>query len=138
MINNLPKCSLIQLQKITDQSGALGIIESEIDVPFEIKRIYFLYDLRSQSERGFHAHKKLKQCLIAISGSFDVILNTGYEEKKFFLNRPDEGLLISPLIWRSLKNFSAGAVCLVLASERYSEDDYIRNFSDYKKYISTE
>ena len=121
---------IVNIPKIEDPRGNLSVIEKEV-VPFEIKRVYYLYDVPAGAERGGHAHKKLQQFLVALSGSFDVILNDGKEEKIVTLNKPFEGLLITNGIWRELKNFSSGAVCLVIASDVFSEEDYIREFSAF-------
>jgi hypothetical protein len=121
---------IINIPKIEDSRGNLSVIEKNI-VPFEIKRVYYLYDVPGGAERGGHAHKGLQQFLIALSGSFDVILNDGKEEIKITLNKPFEGLLINRKIWRELKNFSSGSVCLVIASEVFDEEDYIRDFNDF-------
>lgn len=118
------------IPKIEDPRGNLSVIENNV-VPFKINRVYYLYDVPAGAERGGHAHKKLQQFLIALSGSFDVILNDGKEVKTITLNKPFEGLLITSEIWRELKNFSSGAVCLVIASDVFSEDDYIREFQDF-------
>jgi dTDP-4-dehydrorhamnose 3,5-epimerase-like enzyme len=108
------------------------VIENDT-IPFVIQRVYYLYDVPSGAERGGHAHKKLKQFLIALSGSFDVLLDDGNKKKNITLNRPDIGLLINPGIWRELKNFSSGSVCLVVASEIFDEEDYIRDIQEFKK-----
>lgn len=121
---------IVNIPKIEDPRGNLSVIEKEV-VPFEIKRVYYLYDVPAGAERGGHAHKKLQQFLVALSGSFDVILNDGKEEKIVTLNKPFEGLLITNGIWRELKNFSSGAVCLVVASDVFEEADYIREFDEY-------
>lgn len=121
---------IVNIPKIEDPRGNLSVIEKEV-VPFEIKRVYYLYDVPAGAERGGHAHKKLQQFLVALSGSFDVILNDGKEEKIVTLNKPFEGLLITNGIWRELKNFSSGAVCLVVASDVFSEADYIRDFNEF-------
>lgn len=118
---------LIKIPKIEDTRGNLSVIEKDC-VPFEIKRVYYLYDVPAGAERGGHAHKEQKEFLIALSGSFDVILNDGQSEKTVTLNKPYEGLLIREGIWRELRNFSSGSVCLVIASEVYEEEDYIRDF----------
>lgn len=131
----LDKVKIIQLPKIEDHRGNLSYIESEIHVPFEIKRVYYLYDVPGGAERGSHAHKNLQQLIIAMSGSFDVILNDGLNEKRFHLNRSYLGLYLPNNIWRSLDNFSSGSVCMVLASQKYDENDYIRNFNDYLDYL---
>jgi len=124
----LEKCKIIELPKIYDSRGNLTFIEEKKHIPFEIKRVYYLYDVPSGAIRGGHAHKRLQQLIIAVSGSFDVILDDGYTRKRFHLNRPYYGLYIPTMVWRELDNFSAGAVCLVLASEYYDEDDYIRDY----------
>ena len=121
---------IVNIPKIEDPRGNLSVIEKEV-VPFEIKRVYYLYDVPAGAERGGHAHKKLQQFLVALSGSFDVILNDGKQEKTVTLNKPYEGLLITNGIWRELKNFSSGSVCLVVASDVFEEADYIRDFEDF-------
>jgi hypothetical protein len=126
--------SMIQFPKINNRKGNLAVIENEV-IPFEIKRVYYLYDVPSASKRGGHAHKNLHQVLIAISGSFDVVLKDGKTKQTITLNQPDKGLLIKNNIWRELENFSSGAVCLVVASAVYNEDDYIRNYSEFLKYV---
>lgn len=124
---------LISIPKIQEPRGNLSVIENNI-IPFEMKRVYYLYDVPSGAERGGHAHKNLKQFLIALSGSFDVILNDGNEKQTITLNKPFQGLLINPGIWRELNNFSSGSVCLVIASAIFDEGDYIREFEDFMKY----
>jgi len=114
--------------------GNLSVIEKEI-IPFDIKRVYYLYDIPSDSTRGGHAHVELQQFLIALSGSFDVVLDDGTSRKVITLNRPYKGLLIPNGIWRELENFSAGAVCLSLVSDVYKEEDYIRNYKDFKLFV---
>ena len=125
---------LIDIPKINNNKGNIGVIEMHT-IPFEIKRVYYLFDVPTGAKRGGHAHKKLKQVLIAISGSFDVILKDSKNKEVITLNRPDKGLLIENNTWRELENFSSGAVCLVLASEVYEEDDYIRSYKEFKKSI---
>ena len=125
---------IIDIPKINNTKGNIGVIENDT-IPFEIKRVYYLFDVPSGAKRGGHAHKKLKQVLIAISGSFDVVLKNGKSKEIITLNRPDKGLLIENNIWRELQNFSSGSVCLVLASEEFSEDDYIRSYKDYISFI---
>ena len=121
---------IIEIPKIKDIRGNIAVIENDV-IPFAAKRVYYLYDVPSDAKRGGHAHKKLVQFLIPMSGSFDVILHDGKEQQKVTLNKPDKGLLIKPGIWRELENFSSGAICLVLASEIYEEDDYIREFDNF-------
>lgn len=125
----------ITLPKIEDPRGNLSVIEGNT-IPFAIKRVYFLYDVPSGAERGGHAHKEHQEFIIAVAGSFDVVLNNGTKETVHRLFKPNEGLLVSINTWRELRNFSAGAVCLVIASEEFSENDYIRNFDEFKKYIT--
>lgn len=122
---------LIHLPKIEDRRGNLSIIENDT-IPFEIKRVYYLYDIPSGAERGGHAHKEQSEFLIALSGSFDVVLNDGKEQIKITLNRPNVGLLIPTGVWRELQNFSSGSVCLVLASAEFLEEDYIRDFKEFE------
>jgi hypothetical protein len=129
---NLLKCKIIDLPKITDIRGNLTFIESNKHIPFEIKRVYYLYDVPGGESRGGHAHKNLEQFIIAASGSFDVILDDGFERKRFYLNRSYYGLYVPCMIWRELNNFSSGSVCLVLASDFYCESDYIRDYEEFK------
>ncbi|MGJ5642323.1 WxcM-like domain-containing protein [Formosa sp. S-31] len=126
----LTDLELIEIPKIKDSRGNLAVIEKEC-IPFEIKRVYYLYDVPSDAFRGGHAHKELFQFLIPLSGSFEVRLKDGEEERLVSLNKPDKGLLITPGIWREIENFSSGSVCLVLASDVYDEADYIRNFDEF-------
>lgn len=121
---------LIKIPKIEDTRGNLSVIENDL-IPFEIKRVYYLYDVPAGAERGGHSHIQQKEFLVALSGSFDVILNDGQSDKVITLNKPYEGLLINEGIWRELKNFSSGSVCLVLASEVFEEADYIRDFQEF-------
>lgn len=132
--NSIDNTQIIEVPKIVDAHGRgkLSFIEKDI-IPFQIKRVYYLYDVPSDAYRGGHAHKELKQFLIALSGSFEVLLDDGENKKKVMLNKPNKGLLIPTGIWRELDNFSSGAVCLVLASEEFEELDYIR---DYDKFIN--
>lgn len=124
------KAKIINIPKIEDPRGNLSVIEKEV-IPFKIKRVYYLYDVPAGAERGGHAHKKLQQFLVALAGSFDVVLNDGKNKQTITLNKPFEGLLITNGIWRELKNFSLGAVCLVVASDVFEEEDYIRDFEEF-------
>jgi WxcM-like, C-terminal. len=126
MKRSVNECKLLDLPKISDARGNLTFIEGNNHVPFDIKRVYYLYDVPGGAERGEHAHKDLHQLIVAISGSFDVILNDGHEERRFHLNRSYFGLYVCPMMWRGLDNFSSGSVCMVLASSIYDESDYIR------------
>ena len=128
-------CKIIELQKITDRRGNLTFIEENRHIPFEIKRVYYLYDVPGGEARGGHAHKHLQQFMIAASGSFDVIVDDGVNRERFHLNRSYYGLYIPPMIWRELNNFSSGSVCLVLASSYYDEEDYIRDYETFKKMV---
>ena len=127
-------CSVIEMDKHHNDVGNITVIENNKDIPFEVQRTYYLYDVPGGEERGGHAHKELKQLLIAASGSFDVVLNDGNVKRTITLNRPYHGLLIVPGIWRELNNFSSGSVCLVLSSHKYDEADYIRDYEEYLKY----
>lgn len=128
---NINDCRQINLPKISDRRGNLSFIEGGQHIPFEIQRVYYLYDVPGGSDRGSHAHKNLHQFIVAMSGSFDVVLDDGREKKRFHLNRSYYGLYVCPMMWRDLDNFSSGAVCMVLASSRYDEADYIRDYSDF-------
>lgn len=127
-------CKIISIPKIEDPRGNLSVIENDV-IPFEIKRVYYLYDVPSAAERGGHSHVQQHEFLVALSGSFDVVLNDGSSIKTVSLNKPFEGLLITNGIWRELKNFSSGSVCLVVASDVFNEEDYIRDFTEYLKSI---
>ncbi len=127
-------CSVIELDKHHHQKGNISVVENNKEVPFDIQRIYYLYDIPGGEDRGSHGHKDLKQLLIAASGSFDVILDDGNVKRTITLNRPYIGLLIVPGIWRELINFSSGAICMVLASHKYDENDYIRDYNEFLKY----
>jgi hypothetical protein len=128
---SLSDCKLFDLPKITDQRGNLTFIESGVHIPFDIQRVYYLYDVPGGSERGGHAHKKLHQFIIAMSGSFDVVLDDGKEKKRIHLNRSYNGLYMCPMTWRELDNFSSGSVCMVLASRHFDESDYIRDYQQF-------
>ena len=126
-------CRIIDIRKYTDSRGYLSVIEGGIDIPFEIKRIYYLY-MVPEAARGAHAHKELQQLLVATSGSVDITLDDGHEKKTFHLDRPWKGLLVVPGLWRDLDNFSGGTVLMCLASERYDEGDYIRDYDEFLAY----
>ena len=131
----LADCHLIDLPKISDPRGNLTFIEEGRHFPFDIKRVYYLYDVPGGAERGGHAHKEMHQMIIAMSGSFDVILDDGMTRQRYHLNRSYHGLYVCPMVWRELDNFSSGAVCLSLASNYYDESDYYREYSDFLQAI---
>ena len=122
---------MVSLPKISDPRGNLTFIEGGNHIPFDIQRVYYLYDVPGGAERGGHAHKGLHQLIIAMSGSFDVVLDDGREKKRIHLNRSYSGLYVCPMIWRELDNFSSGSVCMVLASSKYDEDDYYRDHAKF-------
>ena len=128
---SIQECKILSLPVVHDRRGNLTFIESSKIIPFEIKRVYYLYDVPGGAERGGHAHKQLNQLIIAMSGSFDVLLDDGKDKKKFHLNRSYNGLYICPMIWREINNFSSGSVCMVLASTFYDEEDYYREYSEF-------
>jgi hypothetical protein len=131
-------CSILELDKNSHEKGNISIVENGKGVNFNINRVYYLYDVPGGQERGAHGHKELRQLIIAASGSFDIILNDGINNRKVTLNRPYIGLLVVPGIWREIINFSSGSICMVLASHNYEEADYIRDYKDfliYKKQI---
>lgn len=132
--NSVFDCSLILMPKIESRSGNITPIHSDIEIPFSVKRIFYLYDIPGGESRGAHAHKECHQFLIAVSGAFEVLLNDGKTQRIVQLNRPYYGLHIPPMIWASEINFSSGSVCLVFASEPYNESDYIRNYQDFLSY----
>ena len=127
-------CTIIELDKHHHGNGNISVVENGVTVPFDVRRAYYLYDVPGGESRGGHAHKDLKQLIIAASGSFTVTLDDGSVKRTFALNRPYQGLLIVPGIWRTLEDFSSGSVCLVLASEKYDENDYINNYDEFKNY----
>lgn len=131
---NPSKARIIELPRITDPRGNLTVAEALNHVPFDIRRAYWVYDVPGGESRGGHAHKRLKQLLIALSGSFTVTLDDGHERQTFLLNHPWQGLVIETGIWRTLDDFSSGAVCLVLASEPYEEEDYIYDYQEFLSY----
>jgi dTDP-4-dehydrorhamnose 3,5-epimerase-like enzyme len=128
---NIADCRLINLPKIHDPRGNLTFVEGMNHIPFDIRRVYYLYDVPGGADRGGHAHKALQQLIIAMSGSFDVVLDDGAGKHRFHLNRSHYGLYVCPMMWRELDNFSSGSVCLVLASNLYDEADYYRNYAEF-------
>lgn len=130
-MTTIEDCKLIEIPKIQDRRGNLSVIEGN-SIPFEFKRVYYLFDIPSGSKRGGHAHKKQQAFMVSLSGSFDVVLKDGKNKKKVTLNRPNQGLLITEGIWRELENFSSGSVCLVLSSGLFDESDYIREYKDFR------
>lgn len=132
---NVYDCSMIELDRHhSDRMGNLSVVQNGETVPFDVKRVYYLYDVPGGESRGAHAHRELSQLIIAASGSFRVTLDDGIVKRSFILNRPYLGLYVKPGIWRDLDDFSSGAVCMVLASEVYQEADYIRDYDDFLKY----
>jgi dTDP-4-dehydrorhamnose 3,5-epimerase-like enzyme len=129
------KCKLINITTLTDSRGNLGVIESDIDIPFAIQRAYFLYGVPAGERRGAHGHHSLEQVMLALTGQFDVMLDDGSQTAHYQLSDPSTALYISPMIWRELHSFSDNAVCLVLASQKYDESDYYRNYSDFIKAV---
>jgi bifunctional acetyl transferase/isomerase len=127
---------IIELPRITDPRGNLTVAEANKNIPFDIKRVYWLYDVPGGECRGGHAHKQIKEILIAVSGSFHITLDNGKEKQTFLLNHPYQGLLIDTKTWRTLDDFSSGAVCVVLASDFYDENDYIYDYNDFLQYIN--
>ncbi|WP_426431004.1 sugar 3,4-ketoisomerase [Winogradskyella sp. HB-48] len=125
---------LIEIPKVHDKRGSLAVIEKDV-LPFEIKRVYYLFDVPSDSFRGGHAHKEQESVIIALSGSFEVVIDNGKMRKKIMLNKPTQGLYIPTNIWREIDNFSSGAVCLVLASTNYNEAEYIRDYDQFKNQV---
>lgn len=133
--NSVYDCSIIELDKHHHEKGNITVVENDISVPFSIKRVYYLYDVPGGESRGGHAHKGLYQLIVAASGSFTVTLDDGKVKRTFLLNRPYQALMVVPGIWRTLDDFSSGSVCLVLASECYTEEDYIRDYDEFITYI---
>lgn len=131
MNSPLHQCQIVDLPKIQDPRGNLTFVESSRHIPFDIRRVYYLYDVPGGAERGGHAHKNLHQLIIAMSGSFDIHLDDGFSKKTIHLNRSYFGLYVCPMIWREIDNFSSGAVCMVLASDYYDESDYYRDYDQF-------
>ena len=136
---NVEDCKVIELDKHhSDRKGSLTVVENGITLPFDVKRVYYLYDVPGGESRGSHAHRELEQLIVAASGSFTVTLDDGKNKQSFFLNRPYQGLYVKPGLWRDLDNFSSGAVCMVLASEVYNAADYIRDYQEFLEFREEE
>jgi hypothetical protein len=131
MKNSIYDCVILPLNKIHNRAGNITIVEGQTNIPFGVRRIYYLYDIPGGEDRGGHAHKTLHQLIVAASGSFHVLLDDGQNKKIVTLNRPDYGLMVVPGIWRELFEFSSGAICLVLASQKYDQEDYIRQYDQF-------
>jgi len=129
-------CSVIDLDRNKNRAGNISIIENYSNFPFEVKRIFYIYDIPGGEDRGAHAHRECHQFLVAVSGSFEIEMDDGKNKRTVMLNRPYYGLYVVPGIWRELINFSSGAICLVLASEKYDAEDYIRDYEKYLKYVN--
>ena len=138
LVSDIHSCNVVELTKVHNLAGNITIVQNSKHQPFNVKRVYYLYDVPGGSERGGHAHRELHQLIVAASGSFDVILDDGRNKKIIQLNRPYFGLLVVPGIWREIVNFSSGAICLVLASEKYIESDYFRDYVDFKAFKNAE
>ncbi len=135
MKSTIYDCTIIELDKHhSDRKGNLSVVENGVTVPFDIRRVYYLYDIPGGESRGAHAHRELSQLIIAASGSFSVTLDDGNVKRTFTLNRPYQGLYVVPGIWRDLSDFSSGAICMVMASHKYDEADYIRDYEEFKEY----
>jgi hypothetical protein len=135
MKNSVYDCVILRLSKIHNRAGNITIVEGQKNIPFDVRRIYYLYDIPGGGDRGGHAHKELYQVIVAASGSFNVLLDDGMNKKIVTLNRPDYGVMVVPGIWRELFEFSSGAICLVLASHKYNKDDYIRNYDQFVDFL---
>lgn len=127
-------CNIIHLPKIHSRQGNITPVQNNVNIPFEVKRIYYLYDIPGGESRGAHGHKELESIIIAVSGSFDITIDDGFNKKTVQLNRPYLGLNLKPGMWRDISNFSSGAICLVLASEKFDKNDYLRNYNDFLKF----
>ena len=136
---NVFDCTMVELDRHhSDRKGNLSVVENGITLPFDVKRVYYIYDVPGGESRGAHAHKELSQLIVAASGSFKVTLDDGQVKRTFFLNRPYQGLYVKPGMWRDLEDFSSGAVCMVLASEVYQAEDYIRDYDEFLKFRGIE
>ena len=132
--SSVNECHIIELHKIHNSAGSLTVVQKDNSIPFSVERIYYLYDVPSNAERGGHGHKELYQLIVAASGSFTISLDDGNGKKSFILNNPNKGLMVVPGIWRELNDFSSGSVCLVLASMKYAASDYIRDYQEFLSY----
>jgi len=132
----LERCRYVELPIVHDPRGNLTFVESQRHIPFSIQRVYYLYDVPGGAHRGGHAHKGLHQLIIAMSGSFDVVLDDGVRDRRYHLNRSYYGLYIPPMTWREIDNFSSGSVCMVLASEYFNEEDYYRDYETFRKAVT--
>lgn len=130
--SKISDCFVIDVSKVHNSTGNITVVENQTNIPFKVERIYYLYDVPGGQERGGHAHYELEQFIVAASGSFDVLIDDGLNKKKIHLNRPNFALHIVPGLWRELKNFSSGSICMVLASNKYEEKDYIRDYNEFK------
>ena len=135
-VSDIHNCNVVELTKIHNRAGNITIIQNGNHQPFNVRRVYYLYDVPGGSDRGGHAHRTLYQLIVAASGSFDVVIDDGRNKKIIQLNRPNYGLRVLPGIWREIVNFSSGAICLVLASQKYNADDYIRDYNEFLKWKS--
>lgn len=135
--SRIDQCKLIEFDKHHHANGNLSVVENGEQVPFDIKRVFYIYDVPGGEERGGHSHKELTQVIVAISGAFDVLIDDGVNQRTITLNRPYQGLLVAPGVWSQQYNFSSGSVCLVLASDHYNEADYVRNYDEFKKLTSS-
>lgn len=136
---NVFDCTMVELDRHhSDRKGNLSVVENGITLPFDVKRVYYIYDVPGGESRGAHAHKELSQLIVAASGSFKVTLDDGQVKRTFFLNRPYQGLYVKPGMWRDLEDFSSGAVCMVLASEVYQAEDYIRDYNEFLRFRGLE
>ncbi|MFC1785826.1 FdtA/QdtA family cupin domain-containing protein [Candidatus Neomarinimicrobiota bacterium] len=133
-VNLINECEIIQLPKIGNNRGNISFIEGDKHIPFSIKRVFYIYDIPGGEKRGGHAHKNCMQFIIALGGSFDVIIKDGNNSSRIFLNRSNYGLFLPNMIWRELENFTSGAICMVLASEKYNKNDYIYDYKTFSKY----
>ena len=131
LLSSVEQCRLLELDRHHHANGNLTVVQGGAEVPFDLRRVYYIYDIPGGEARGGHSHRRLCQLLVAISGSFDVVLDDGVRQRRVTLNRPYHGLFVVPGIWRVLDNFSSGAVCLCLASEHYDESDYTRHYADF-------